>query len=181
LVNATRAVGEAVIGSGDVDGLHLSQRAVAEWGGVARARCAVGLDRWLGVSAHCPRELRDAEGAADYATISPVFETPCKPGARPLDLERVRAWCSGTTLPTLWLGGIDTERVSRVWQSGVAGIAGIMFGIVITGIVTLAVVVTVAVVVVVFIPVAGTLIIARPEVAADTRCRESKEEGGKER
>ena len=108
---------------GCLDGLHFSQRELARWGGLERARQALGPSVWLGVSAHDARELRAAECTADYATISPVFATACKPTVQPLDLAAVEKWCAESALPVLWLGGVDATTAKRAWRAGAAGVA----------------------------------------------------------
>ena len=99
-----------------------AQRAVDSWGGVSGVRAALGAATWLGVSAHDERELAEAE-AADYATLSPVFETSCKPGIRPLGAATARAWSARSPVPVLWLGGIDPRTAPMAWAAGAAGVA----------------------------------------------------------
>nr|WP_283206766.1 thiamine phosphate synthase [Methylobacterium iners] len=105
----------------EADGVHLSGNAGSAEIDRARRAMPNGL---IGVSAHSLDDIDTAAGAgADYATLSPIFATPSKPGYGPalgLDALRVAARCD---LPILALGGITLETASACREAGAAGIA----------------------------------------------------------
>jgi thiamine-phosphate diphosphorylase len=79
----------------------------------------------VGRSCHDARELDRAtvEGCA-YAIVSPVFETPSKPGyGPPLGLDGLRQLCERATIPVYALGGISPGRAAPCLRAGAAGVA----------------------------------------------------------
>jgi thiamine-phosphate pyrophosphorylase len=102
----------------DADGVHLPERG---WS-VEEARARLGAAAIIGASCHDQAALeRAAEGGANYATLSPVFESPGK--GPPLGVERFAEWVSAAKLPVFALGGITVERVRAVRAAGASGIA----------------------------------------------------------
>jgi thiamine-phosphate pyrophosphorylase len=96
---------------------------------VGAARACLGPEAFIGVSAHCERDVWGAMSAgADYATLSPVFPSASKPGYGPaLDVEAIaRAGACG--LPILALGGVTKANAARCLGAGAAGVA-VMGGI----------------------------------------------------
>jgi len=101
------------------DGIHLSStQSVME----ARQVCDGML---IGQSCHSIAELLAAEkNNADYATLSPIFETSSKPGYGPaLGINAIKDACQQTRLPLLALGGIDMQNANSCIQAGAKGIA----------------------------------------------------------
>jgi 8-oxo-dGTP diphosphatase len=104
-----------------LDGVHLP------------ARIAATLDRrplppgyWVGVSCHDAAELAHAERiGADFATLSPVYETPDHPHSTPLGLERFAELVAAAALPVYALGGLDGDDVEAVQMAGAQGVAAI--------------------------------------------------------
>ena len=91
---------------------------------IAAARRSLGPKAWIGVSAHNFDDLRRAHDAeADYATLSPIFPSPSKPGYGPtLGLQILReAACLG--LPILALGGVAVATARACVEAGAAGVA----------------------------------------------------------
>ena len=86
----------------------------------AAARCGL-----VGRSCHDARELARARAeGADYATLSPVFETSTKPGYRPvLGSEGLARLAGGAGLPVYALGGIGAGRVTACIEAGAHGVA----------------------------------------------------------
>jgi thiamine-phosphate diphosphorylase len=80
---------------------------------------------WLGRSCHSAAELARAAGeGCDYAVMSPVFDTPSKPGYGPaLGLGRLAELCAAATLPVYALGGVDPDRARPCREAGAAGVA----------------------------------------------------------
>jgi thiamine-phosphate pyrophosphorylase len=80
----------------------------------------------VGRSCHSVAELVEAQrrGAA-YATLSPVFATPSKPGYGPaLGLEGLAAACAAVPgLPVVALGGVGPGRAAACRSAGAAGVA----------------------------------------------------------
>lgn len=110
---------EAVVAAG-ADGVHLPRD-----GDPAAARARLGGGALIGVSTHGLAEAeRAAMAGADYATLSPIFETASKPGYGPaLGLEMLGEVARQVALPILALGGITSERVGACLAAGAAGVA----------------------------------------------------------
>ena len=111
------------------DGVHLP--AGCDAAAIKRARGFLHEAALVGVSAHSVAEIEAAAAAgADYATLSPVFETPSKPGYGPaLGVEGIRdAAGRAGRMPVLALGGVHPERAAGLIAAGAAGIA-VMGGI----------------------------------------------------
>jgi thiamine-phosphate pyrophosphorylase len=91
--------------------------------------CAAGS--LFGVSAHSSHDLTQAKRqGATFATISPIWETPSKPGYGPaLGLEHLEMLANTHDLPLYALGGITPERARACRDAGAAGVA-VMSGIV---------------------------------------------------
>jgi thiamine-phosphate pyrophosphorylase len=89
-------------------GVHLA------WG----ERGAAGV---VGLSCHSAAEVREAAAlGATYATLSPIFLTPSKPGYGPaLGPEAL----AGHPLPVYALGGIGPGRAGACARAGAAGVA----------------------------------------------------------
>lgn len=112
---------------GDVDlaedigagGVHLQSAAA-----IATARKRLGADTLIGLSAHGMEDVRQAADAgADYATLSPIFPTPSKPGYGPtLGVAAIRA-AVGLGIPVIALGGIAGRRIDACLAAGAAGVA----------------------------------------------------------
>lgn len=98
-------------------GIHLPAN-----GSVAAARRALGDNVLVGISAHSVEDIAEAAGAgADYATLSPIFVSPSKPGYGPaLGLDVLR--CSAR-MPVLALGGVDATNAASCIAAGAAGVA----------------------------------------------------------
>jgi thiamine-phosphate pyrophosphorylase len=91
--------------------------------GPAAARRALGPKALIGCSAHGPAELALA-AEADYATLSPVFSSPSKPGYGPaLGLERFAAAAAESAVPVVALGGVDARTAALCFAAGAAGVA----------------------------------------------------------
>lgn len=85
----------------------------------------------VGVSAHSATTAAHAgRGGADYATLSPVFETRTHPDAVPTGIDPLRLAVERAGLPILALGGITPPRarIARmVGAHGVAAISSLLF------------------------------------------------------
>lgn len=116
------AVGVPLIVASDPDlasslgavGLHLAVGdAPADFGG------------FVGRSCHDVDEIEDAtRQAVDYATLSPVFETPSKPGYGPgLRLGGLARASGSAGMPVYALGGVTPANAAECVTAGAAGVA----------------------------------------------------------
>ena len=114
LINGRADVSLAV----GADGVHLGGDALSP----SEVRGLSGRDFLIGFSAHtCEDLLHNSE--ADYATISPIYPTLCKPGAKGLGSSELARVCKHSPLPLLALGGISAERLPKMAAAGVVGAA----------------------------------------------------------
>lgn len=105
----------------DADGVHLPEDGLP----IPAMRKILGPRRLIGASTHSSAGLLAAgrEGA-DYATLSPVYETASKAAyGPPLGIEAFAAACRTATIPVFALGGIASERLDAVLSRGAAGVA----------------------------------------------------------
>ena len=106
------------------DGIHLPLDALREWRAASGRRSApqAGAVQLVGASAHSAAEIAEAVAlGADYATLSPVFATACKPGAAPLGTAALAAACKASPLPVFALGGIGRDKLDACIEAGAAG------------------------------------------------------------
>lgn len=100
------------------DGVHLPESGPRP----SAARLQLGAPALIGASCHDPASLmRAADGGADYATLSPVFESPGK--GTPLGLAKFAKWVEQAPLPVLALGGVNANRASDLKRAGASGLA----------------------------------------------------------
>jgi thiamine-phosphate pyrophosphorylase len=104
------------------DGVHLPSAGVSP----SDARRLLGDGVLVGVSCHGAEDVRRArEGGADYATFSPLFDTPSKRRyGSPVGLEALRA-AAALGLPLVGLGGVGPENAAAVLDAGAMGVAAI--------------------------------------------------------
>ena len=93
----------------------------------ARVRRVAPADWLIGRSVHGLEEANRVvdEGAVDYVTFGPVFETDSKPGLTPHGLAMLKRVVSSVEKPVLAIGGITVENAGDVASCGVAGISAI--------------------------------------------------------
>ncbi len=128
LVELAVPYGAAVLMSGDVAaaieagaaGVHLPRD-----GDPGAARAGLGAAALIGFSAHDLDEVeRAAAAGADYATLSPIFASPSKPGYGPaLGPEALAEAAAAADLPLLALGGVTAQRARDSLAAGAAGVA----------------------------------------------------------
>jgi thiamine-phosphate diphosphorylase len=115
LAEMLHAVGGALIesqgpGSGAGDGVHLGSADLWPDGVVA-----------VGRSCHSRRDLSQASAeGCQWATLSPIYASPSKPGYGP---PLGAAALAEAPLPTWALGGVDAENAAECLGSGAAGVA----------------------------------------------------------
>ncbi len=106
----------------DLDGVHLAADSVP----VEVARRWLPDSAWIGYSAHCAKEAqRVAAQGASYVTVSPIYPTKSKPGARARGQSWLNEVTSGLDIPVLALGGITAERVPEMLSAGASGVAAV--------------------------------------------------------
>ena len=105
------------------DGIHLPLDVLREWRAASgRQSGGEGAVQLVGASAHSAAELAESAAlGADYATLSPIFATDCKPGAAPLGTAALAAACKESPLPIFALGGIGRDKLNACIEAGAAG------------------------------------------------------------
>lgn len=104
-----------------LDGVHLPSAAAA-----ALRERPLPRDRWVGVSCHDAEQLAHAATiGADFATLSPIFETPSHASATPLGWEGFAELAATSALPIYALGGLENDDLDAAHASGAQGIAAI--------------------------------------------------------
>lgn len=110
------------------DGCHLPERGLS----TRDIRHVLGQDRIVGRSLHHVAQLEDSAlvSKLSYATLSPIFLTPSKPGHGPALTPKIFEQATRLTphLPLYALGGITPERVCACLDAGAHGVA-VMGGI----------------------------------------------------
>ena len=100
-----------VAASGVADGAQVGHRSLPP----GAARAALGGARLLGYSAHDLEQLQSAGvSGCDFALLAPVWQTACKPGARPLGAAAAGALTARSSVPVLWLGGVTGARCREI-------------------------------------------------------------------
>ena len=103
----------------EADGVHLGQHSFS----VKDARRLLGAGKLIGVSTHSRQEITAAQGA-DFMLFGPVYYTPSKAAyGKPQGLDRLRTAVAHSTVPVFAIGGIKTECVAEVLETGAHGIA----------------------------------------------------------
>ena len=106
------------------DGIHLPLDVLREWRAASGRRSApqAGAVQLVGASAHSAAEIAEAAAlGADYATLSPIFATACKPGAAALGTAALAAACQKSPIPVFALGGIGMDKLDACIEVGAAG------------------------------------------------------------
>ena len=103
------------------DGVHVGQEDLS----LAGARRIVGKRRWVGVSTHNLKQVREAERtSADYIAIGPVFATTSKAKPDPVaGLRGVRAARRATRKTLVAIGGITRANCRAVLGAGADAVA----------------------------------------------------------
>ncbi|MGA2088370.1 MAG: thiamine phosphate synthase [Stellaceae bacterium] len=119
--NATVTVHEDIEAArqSGASGLHLPGK-----GSPAQARRILGAGALIGLSCHDIDDIaRAEEEGADYATLSPIFATPSKPGALPLALDELADCATKAIIPVIALGGIGPAEAGLCLEAGASGVA----------------------------------------------------------
>ena len=106
----------------DADGVHIGQDDLPP----KFARQILGSLKIIGVSVSSLGEALKAEKeGASYIGFGPVFETPVKSEKKALGLDALAFIKKRVKIPVIAIGGINTDNVSQVIESGADGIAAI--------------------------------------------------------
>jgi thiamine-phosphate diphosphorylase len=107
------------------DGVQLGRRSLP----VGAARGLLGVDAWIGYSAHEAEEAAQAAAdGADFILIGTVYETASHPGRAPAGTALVRAAVAAVApadVPILAIGGVTPERVGELLEAGAYGVAAL--------------------------------------------------------
>jgi thiamine-phosphate pyrophosphorylase len=88
-------------------------------------RQILGKEVLIGASVHSWDEAERAQDdGADYVTVSPVFETPSKPGYGPaIGLEILAEFCAALRVPVVALGGVTPDTAAACREAGAHAVA----------------------------------------------------------
>ena len=104
----------------DADGVHVGQSDLP----AKAARKIIGDEKILGVSASTLDEALKAESdGADYIGVGGIFFTATKPDAESVSPETLKKICESVKIPVVAIGGINSETLPRVKNTGIAGVA----------------------------------------------------------
>lgn len=103
------------------DGVHLGQSSIP----VCAVRNMLGKKFLIGASTHTLDEAFSAEKeGADFITFGPVYHTPSKRKyGEPVGTEALKIVRGKISKPIFGIGGIRTENIAEVMNSGADGIA----------------------------------------------------------
>lgn len=111
-----------IAGSCGADGVHLPSDSSL----LPLIRARAGESIILGVSCHGKEDVARAAGeGASYVLLGPIFETPSKPGVKPLGLATLSEICRSFRVHIYALGGINARNAEDCIGAGAAGVAGI--------------------------------------------------------
>jgi thiamine-phosphate pyrophosphorylase len=105
----------------DFDGVHVGQEDVS----AEDARRIVGANRSVGVSAHSPEQVAEADRTScDYIAYGPIFPTASKANPDPtVGLAGLSAARASTAKPLVAIGGITTKNCRSVIDAGADSVA----------------------------------------------------------
>ena len=104
-------------------GVHLRGDSIP----ASRARALAPIGFLIGRSVHTVAEAvtAHAEGGLDYLLFGTVFATASKPGQPPAGVQALADVVRATPVPVLAIGGITSETVPQLKETGCAGFAAI--------------------------------------------------------
>jgi len=106
------------------DGLHLPEDMLVH--GLGYWRGWQSPHSLLSVAAHSPKALcKAAAASADFAMLSPVFQTKSHPNSKVIGIHRFASWASNAQLPVYALGGVTLQNKARIMTTGAAGWAAV--------------------------------------------------------
>lgn len=106
------------------DGLHLPEKILAHE--LGHWRRWLNPDSLLCVAAHSPKALcKAAAVSANFALLSPVFQTKSHPDTKTIGIQRFASWTSNAQLPVYALGGVNQKNKGRILATRAIGWAAI--------------------------------------------------------
>ena len=103
----------------DAEGVHLGQEDLP----IGEAR-KIAPGKIIGISTHSVSEAISAEReGADYIGFGPLFMTETKDAGPPKGLELLREVKRNVRIPVVAIGGINSENLLSVFESGADGVA----------------------------------------------------------
>lgn len=104
----------------DADGVHVGQNDMS----VREARNLLGPDKIIGATAKTiPQATAAALSGADYIGSGAVFGTTTKMDAKPMELSLLKEITHSVSIPVVAIGGITSENIGRLKNTGIAGVA----------------------------------------------------------
>ncbi|MFV0395936.1 MAG: thiamine phosphate synthase [Coprobacillaceae bacterium] len=104
----------------NADGVHVGQDDL----NAKEVRQIIGEEMILGVSCQNVEQAIKAENdGADYLGVGAVFTTTTKDDAQNTSLETLKNICQAVSIPVVAIGGIKESNISKLHNSGIAGVA----------------------------------------------------------
>ncbi len=104
----------------NADGIHIGQKDMS----MQDAKAMIGEDKILGVSVQTVEQAMYAEQmGADYLGVGAVFPTTSKSDADAVSYEMLQSICRAVNIPVVAIGGIGVHNISKLADSGIAGVA----------------------------------------------------------
>lgn len=104
----------------DAAGLHIGDDELP----VSVARKVLGPEKILGVTAKTvKRALEAEEGGADYLGTGAIFPTTTKENAPITLISTLKAICQRVAIPVVAIGGLTSENIDQLVDTGIAGVA----------------------------------------------------------
>lgn len=104
----------------DAAGLHIGDDELP----VSVARQVLGPDKILGVTAKTvKRALEAEESGADYLGTGAIFPTTTKENAPITLISTLKTICQRVAIPVVAIGGLTSENIDQLIDTGIAGIA----------------------------------------------------------
>ena len=104
----------------NADGVHVGQSDME----AVDVRKMLGKDKILGVSVQTVEQALIAQKqGADYLGVGAVFPTGTKKDAEDVSYETLKEICKAVKIPVVAIGGITSDNVSELKNSGISGIA----------------------------------------------------------
>lgn len=102
------------------DGVHVGQEDMK----AVEARRILGDKKIIGVSVHTVEEAVEAQKmGANYIGVGAVFPTSTKKNAVKMSNKTLQDICQAVDIPVVAIGGIQTENIMELKESGIDGIA----------------------------------------------------------
>lgn len=104
----------------DADGVHVGQEDMK----AVEARGLLDDKKIIGVSVHTVEEAVEAQKmGANYIGVGAVFPTSTKKNAVKMSNKTLQDICQAVDIPVVAIGGIQTENIMELKESGIDGIA----------------------------------------------------------